>query len=178
MRYIGNGYIFIIRSTPLLVQLFLIYFGLGQLEIIRESIFWGILQSPMWCTIIALSLNTGAFSGEIFRGAFLSVPKGQLEAAKAGGMSWFLSLRRVVFPVGLRLALPSYGNEIVMMIKATALASTVTLLEITGIAHKLIATTFQPIEIFVVAGAFYLIINFTLTRLIKWVEFRTSAHLR
>ena len=174
---IAKGYIYLFRSTPLLVQLFLIYYGLGQLSLIRESFLWPVLQSPMWCAIIALALNTGAFSGEIFRGAFLAVPKGQLEAAKAGGMSWWLSLRRILFPVGMRIALPSYGNELVMMIKATALASTVTVFEVTGIAHKMISTTYRPIEIFVVAGAFYLALNLVLTRVLKVVEARVSKHL-
>ncbi len=161
----------------MLVQLFLIYYGLGQSSFIRESFLWPVLKSPMWCAIIALALNTGAFSGEIFRGAFLAVPTGQLEAAKAGGMSWWLSLRRILFPVGMRIALPSYGNELIMMIKATALASTVTVLEVTGIAHKMISTTYRPIEIFIVAGAFYLAINIVLSRILKVVEGRMSKHL-
>lgn len=173
----AKGYIYIFRSTPLLVQLFLIYYGLGQSSFIRESFLWPVLRSPMWCAIIALALNTGAFSGEIFRGAFLAVPIGQLEAAKAGGMSWWLSLRRILFPVGMRIALPSYGNELIMMIKATALASTVTVLEVTGIAHKMISSTYRPIEIFIVAGAFYLAINIVLSRILKVVEVRMSKHL-
>lgn len=174
---IAEGYIYLFRSTPLLVQLFLIYFGLGQSSFIRESFLWSILQSPMWCAIIALALNTGAFSGEIFRGAFAAVPVGQMEAAKAGGMSWWLSLRRILFPVGMRIALPSYGNELVMMIKATALASTVTVLEVTGIAHKMISATYRPIEIFIVAGAYYLAMNLVLTRVLKVIERRVFRHL-
>lgn len=174
---VARSYIYLFRSTPLLVQLFLIYYGLGQSTIVRESFLWPVLQSPMWCSIIALALNTGAFSGEIFRGAFAAVPVGQLEAAKAGGMSWWLSFRRILFPVGMRLALPSYGNELVMMIKATALASTVTVLEVTGIAHKMISATYRPIEIFIVAGAFYLAMNLVLTRVLNVIEGRVSKHL-
>ena len=173
----AKGYIYAFRSTPLLVQLFLIYYGLGQSQFIRESFLWPVLQSPMWCSIIALALNTGAFSGEIFRGAFSAVPHGQLEAARAGGMSWPLCFRRILFPVGMRIALPSYGNELVMMVKATALASTVTVLEITGIAHKMISSTYQPIEIFIVAGAYYLAMNLILTRVLKATEHRVSRHL-
>lgn len=174
---VSRGYIYFIRSTPLLIQLFFIYYGLGQIPAIRESFLWPILKSPMWCSIIALALNTGAFSGEIFRGAFVSVPSGQIEAGKAGGMSWWLRFSRIIFPVGMRIALPSYGNELVMIIKATALASTVTIMEVTGIAHKLINETYRPIEVFAVAGAFYLLINIGLTRFLKTVETRVSQHL-
>lgn len=175
---IAKTYIYLFRSTPLLIQLFLIYYGLGQLTFIRESFLWPVLQSPMWCSIIALALNTGAFTGEIVRGAFAAVPVGQLEAAKAGGMSWWLSLRRILFPVGMRIALPSYGNELIMMVKATALASTVTVLEVTGIAQKMISATYRPIEIFIVAGIFYLAMNLVLTRVLKTIESRVSKHLQ
>ena len=161
----------------MLVQLFLIYFGLGQLEVVRESFLWPVLRSPMWCAIIALALNTGAFSGEIFRGGLASVPEGQLEAARAGGMSWFQVYRCIRLPVGLRIALPSYGNELIMMVKATALASTVTVLEITGIAQKLISSTYRPVEIFIVAGAYYLLVNILLTRALNGLESRVSKHL-
>ncbi|WP_114285871.1 ABC transporter permease [Candidatus Halocynthiibacter alkanivorans] len=174
---VARSYIYLFRSTPLLIQLFLIYFGLGQSEAVRASFLWPVLQSPMWCAIIALALNTGAFSAEIFRGALSAVPNGQMEAARAGGMSWWLSFRRIQFPVGMRIALPSYGNELIMMIKATALASTVTVLDVTGIAQKLISATYKPIEIFIVAGAFYLIMNLVLTRVLKVVENRVSKHL-
>ncbi len=173
----ARGYIYLFRSTPLLVQMFLIYYGLGQSEAVRESIFWVVLKSPMWCAIIALALNTGAFAGEIFRGAISAIPVGQIEAGKAGGMSTFVRLRRIIFPVGMRIALPSYGNELVMMVKATALASTVTVMELTGLAHKLISETYRSVEVFAVAGAFYLVINIILTRILKRIESRVSQHL-
>ena len=122
-------------------------------------------------------LFRSSFSGEIFRGAFLAVPVGQLEAAKAGGMSPWLCIRRIIFPVGMRIALPSYGNELIMMIKATALASTVTVLEVTGIAYKIISVTYRPIEVFIVAGVFYLCINIGLTQALNLIETRVNAHL-
>jgi octopine/nopaline transport system permease protein len=106
------------------------------------------------------------------------VPHGQVEAAKAAGMSGFLLFRRIVFPVAARQALPGYGNEIILMVKATSLASIITMMEVTGIAHKLISQTFRAIEIFICAGAIYLILNFLVTRAIMAIEWWLSPHLR
>ena len=115
-------YIYLFRSTPLLVQIFMIYYGLAQITFIRESFLWQFLRSPYWCAILALTLNTAAYTGEIIRGGILSVPWGQIEAAKALGMSGFLLLRRITLPIATRQALPAYGNEIILMVKATSLA--------------------------------------------------------
>ena len=171
-------YVFLFRSTPLLVQIFLIYYGLGQFPEIRASFLWPFLREPYWCAVLALTLNTAAYASEIFRGGFLSVPHGQVEAARAAGMGPLLLFRRIVLPLAIRQALPGYGNEIVLMVKATSLASIITLMEITGIAAKLISETYRAVEVFVVAGAIYLTINFVVTRLVQIAEYRLSPHLR
>lgn len=172
------GYVYVFRSTPLLVQIFLIYYGSGQFRPFFEDLgLWVLLREPWFCAILALTLNTTAYTSEIIRGGIQSVPWGQIEAARAIGMSGFLLFRRIIFPVAIRQALPGYGNEIILMVKATSLASTITILEITGEAKKIIAATWSPVEVFVVAGAIYLTINFLVTRAVLWTEIRLSPQL-
>jgi octopine/nopaline transport system permease protein len=178
LRAVAGGYIFLFRGTPLLVQIFLIYYGLGQFPEVRQSFLWPFLRQPYWCAILALTLNTGAYGAEIIRGGLQSVPWGQVEAARACGMSGLLLMRRIVLPIALRQALPAYGSEMILMVKATSLASIVTLMEVTGIAHRLISETFRAIEVFVVAGAIYLTVNFLITRLVRRLEWHLSPHLR
>jgi len=173
-----KAYVFVMRGTPLLVQIFLIYYGIGQFEIIRESILWTVLKSPFWCAIIALTLNTTAYGSEIIRGGLESVQFGEIEAARAFGMSGLLLFRRIIFPIAIRQALPAYGNEVILMVKATSLASTITIMEMTGIANTIMAENYRPMEAFIVAGSFYLMLNFIMTRLIQLIEWRLSGHLR
>jgi octopine/nopaline transport system permease protein len=173
-----SAYSFVFRGTPLLVQIFLIYYGLSQIEVIRDSFLWPFLSQPMWCAILALALNTGAYTSEILRGAIETVPQGQVEAARACGMSRLRVFRRIVLPVAIRQMLPAYGNEVILMVKASSLASTITMMEITGVARRMIAQTFAVFEIFIVAGILYLLINFLATRLIKHAEWRMTPHLR
>ncbi|PWC39336.1 ABC transporter permease [Azospirillum sp. TSO35-2] len=175
---LAAAYVFVFRGTPLLVQIFLVYYGLGQFEFIRDSILWPFLREPYWCAILALTLNTGAYTSEVLRGAILSVPQGQVEAARACGMSRALAFRRIVLPVAIRQMLPAYGNEVILMVKATSLASTITLMEVTGIARRMIAQTFAVFELFIVAGIIYLALNFIATRLIKFAEWRLTPYLR
>ena len=176
---IARSYLFVFRGTPLLVQIFLIYYGLGQFRpTLQELGLWGFFREPYWCAILALTLNTAAYGGEIIRGGLQSVPFPQLEAARACGMSRALLFRRIVFPLALRQALPAYGNEVILMVKATSLASIITLMEVTGIAHKLISQTYRAVEIFVCAGAIYLILNFAVTRAVQALEWWLSPHLR
>jgi octopine/nopaline transport system permease protein len=174
----ARAYVFVLRGTPLLVQIFLIYYGIAQFSAVRQSFLWPFLREPYWCAILALTLNTAAYGAEVIRGGLQAVPHGQIEAARACGMSGFLMFRRIVFPIALRQALPVYGNEMILMVKATSLASIVTLAEVTGIAHRLIAETYRAVEIFLCAGAIYLAINFLLTRVIALIEHRLSGHLR
>ncbi|GHD42960.1 nopaline transport system permease protein NocM [Thalassobaculum fulvum] len=177
LEWFVRGYVYVFRGTPLLVQIFLIYYGTGQFDLIKQSFLWPVLREAYWCAIIALTLNTGAYTSEIIRGGIEAVPWGQVEAAKACGMSAWLRFRRVVFPQAIRQALPGYGNEIILMIKSTSLASTITLLEVTGIARKIISQTYAPLELFVMAGAIYLTIVFTVTRIVDWIENRLSPEL-
>ena len=171
-------YIQVVRSTPLLVLLFLIYFGLSQFPVIRNSVLWVVLREPYWCAVIALVINSSAFAAEIIRGGLLSVPRNEVEAARACGMSGTLLLRRIVAPIAIRQALPAYGNEMVAMVKATSLASLVTLMDVTGIASSIFATTYRPIPVFIAAGVIYLAINVALGRAVKALEYRLSPHLR
>ena len=174
-----RGFVALFRGTPLLVQIFLIYYGLGQFRPTLQALgLWGLFREPYWCAILALTLNTAAYGSEILRGGLQSVPKGQIEAAQAAGMPPLLLLRRIILPVALRQALPAYGNEIILMVKGTSLASIVTLMEVTGIAYGIISQTYRAIEVFACAGAIYLVLNFLITRALGWIEYRLSAHLR
>lgn len=171
-------YIFVVRGTPLLVQLFLIYYGLGQIDWLRSSVLWVLLREPFWCAILALTINTTAYGAEIIRGGLQAVSWGETESARSFGMSGSLLFRRIVFPIAIRQALPAYGNEVIQMVKATSLASTITVMEMTGVANAIISETYRPLEVFLVAGAFYLLLNFVLTRIVKLIEYRLSGHLR
>jgi octopine/nopaline transport system permease protein len=165
------GFVYVFRSTPLLVQIFLIYYGSGQFRPFLQDLgLWVFFRDAWFCAVLALTLNTGAYTSEIIRGGIQSVPFGQLEAGRAVGMSPLQLFRRITFPIAIRQALPAYGNEIILMVKASSLASTITILEITGIAKKIIASTFQPVEVFIVAGAFYLALNFVITQAIRSTE--------
>jgi polar amino acid transport system permease protein len=164
------GYITFFRGTPLLVQIFLIYYGTGQFDWIRATPVWPVLRQAYWCAILAFSLNTAAYTGEILRGAIEAVPQGEIEAGSALGMSRWLVFRLISLPRAFRLALPAYGNEIILVIKSSSLASTITLLDITGVARTLVAHTYAPYEIFLVAGAFYLVLVLATTRLLALVE--------
>jgi len=178
LDYAARSYVFVFRGTPLLVQIFLIYYGLGQFLEIRQSFVWPFLRQPYWCALLALTLNTAAYSSEIIRGGILSVPFGQIEAGRACGMSRSLIFRRITVPQGLRVALPAYGNEIILMTRSTALASVITLMEVTGIASKIISETFRAVEVFICAGALYLILNFAISRAIALLERRLSPQTR
>tara|TARA_B100000315_G_scaffold251016_1_gene284960 strand:+ start:1783 stop:2460 length:678 start_codon:yes stop_codon:yes gene_type:complete len=172
------GYIFYFRGTPLLVQIFLTYYGLGQFEAVRESFLWPVLREAYWCAIIAFTMNTAAYTAEILRGGILAVPAGEIEAARAVGMSRWLLYRRIILPRAIRMALPAYSNEVILMLKASALASTITLLDLTGVARIIVARSFAPYELFLTAGVIYLLMTFAVTRAFKQAEYRLSPHLR
>ena len=178
LNFFAKTYVFYFRGTPLLVQIFLIYYGIAQFEFIRESFVWSFFKEAYWCGILALTLNTCAYSSEIIRGGIQSVPFGQIESAKSVGMSRFLLYRRIILPIAFRQALPAYGNEMILMVKATSLVSTITLMEVTGIARLIIAKTFSPVEVFIVAGLIYLTINFIITRLVNFCEIKLTPYLR
>ena len=168
------GYSYIFRGTPLLVQIFIIYFGLGQVEYLRSTILWVILKEPYWCAIIAFALNTGAYTSEILRSAFQTIKPGIIEAGKSLGISNKIIFYKIQIPIAIRQSLPAYGNEIILMMKGTSLASTVTLMDLTGVAKYIISTTFKPIEVFIVAGGIYLFMTFIIHNVIKFLEKRYS----
>lgn len=165
------GYIFFFRGSPLLVQLFLIYYGLGQFEAVRLSIWWPILREAYWCAAIACALNTAGYTAEILRGAIQAVPRGEIEAGRACGMSRLLIFRRIILPKAIRLALPAYQNEVIFLLKGTALVFTITVVDLMGAANLVRARTFRVYEPLLAAGAIYLAITFVLTRLFAWAEF-------
>ena len=168
------GYSYLFRGTPLLVQIFIIYFGLGQIESLRDSFLWVILKEPYWCAIIAFALNTGAYTSEILRSAFQTIKPGVIEAGKSLGISNKIIFYKIQIPIAIRQSLPAYGNEIILMMKGTSLASTVTLMDLTGVAKYIISTTFKPIEVFIVAGGIYLFMTFLIHNLIKYLEKKYS----
>jgi len=167
-------YSYVFRGTPLLVQIFIIYFGLGQIEILRSSFLWIILKEPYWCAIIAFSLNTGAYTSEILRSAFETINKGFIEAGDSLGISKKIIFYKIQIPIAIRQSLPAYGNEIILMLKGTSLASTVTLMDLTGVAKYIISTTFKPIEVFIVAGGIYLFMTFIIHNFIRYLEKKYS----
>ena len=167
-------YSYIFRGTPLLVQIFIIYYGFGQVEFIRESFLWVILKEPYWCAIIAFALNTGAYTSEILRSAFQTIKPGIVEAGKSLGISNKVIFYRIQIPIAIRQSLPAYGNEIILMMKGTSLASTVTIMDLTGVAKYIISTTFKPIEVFIVAGGIYLFMTFIIHNVIKFLEKKYS----
>ena len=168
------GYSYLFRGTPLLVQIFIIYFGLGQIESLRDSFLWVILKEPYWCAIIAFALNTGAYTSEILRSAFQTIKPGVIEAGKSLGIPSKIIFYKIQIPIAIRQSLPAYGNEIILMMKGTSLASTVTLMDLTGVAKYIISTTFKPIEVFIVAGGIYLFMTFLIHNLIKYLEKKYS----
>ena len=172
------SYIFVIRGTPLLVQIYLIYFGLGSEKFIRESFLWYALKEPFWCGVIALTINTVAYGAEIFRGGIQSIEKSQVESGLSLGFGKFLLLRKIILPIAIRKVLPSYGNELILMVKATSLVSLTTYMEMTGIARKIMAKTFAPVEAFIAAGILYLFLNFLMVQFVKYLEWKYNPHLR
>jgi octopine/nopaline transport system permease protein len=172
------AYIYIFRGTPILVQIFIIYHGFPQLEFIRESIFWPILREPFGCAILALTLNTGAYVSEILRGGVLGVDRGLKEAGAALGLSSTHRFIYITSPIAIRLALPAYSNDIISLMKSTALASTITLLDMMGIARTIVAETYAPYEIFLSLTVIYLILTWIIQKSIGLIEKRMSRHVR
>ena len=170
VRSLPYAYIFFFRGTPLLIQLFLVYYGLGQFEAVRDSVLWPYLRSPFWCAVITMTLHTAAYIAEILRGAIQAIPPGEIEAARALGMSRFKTLVHIVMPRAARIGLPAYSNEVILMLKASSLASTVTLLELTGMTRTIISRTYQTVDMFLIAGLIYLVMSFVLIQGFKLLE--------
>ena len=162
----------------MLVQLFLVYYGLAQFEAVRASVFWPWLSSAWFCAVLAFAVNTCAYTTEIIAGALRALPAGELEAARSLGMSRSQVVRRILLPSALRRSLPAYGNEAIMMLHGTSLASIVTLLDLTGAARELNSRFYLPFEAFITAALFYLALTFVLVALFRRAEHRWLAHLR
>ncbi|MCM2294120.1 ABC transporter permease subunit [Allorhizobium sp. BGMRC 0089] len=186
MRVSGNPvlsafakvYIFIFRGSPLLIQMFLVFYGLAQFGFIRHSFLWSYLREPFDCAVLSLALCTAGYSAEIFRGGIRAVSPKEIEAAKAVGMSGFLLVRRILAPIAFRHALPAYSTEVVLMMKSTALASLVTVWEVTGVAQRLISQTYRTMEVFLCAAVIYLVLNFILLQGFALLEYVLSRHRR
>lgn len=163
---------YVIRGTPLLVQLFLLYYGLAQFEAVRDSLLWPWLRSPWFCAVAALAINTCAYTTEILHGAMRALPHGEVEAARAFGMTRWVTFRRIVLPSALRRSLPAYSNEVVLMLHSTSLASVVTLLDLTGAAREMNSRTYLPFEAFITAALFYVAITVVLVALFHAAERR------
>ncbi len=178
LRAPAYGYIFFFRGGPLLVQIYLVYYGSGQFREFFEQIgLWSILREAYWCAIITFALNTAAYTAEILRGGIQGVPLGEIEAARACGMSRVMIYRRIIFPRAYRLALPAYGNEIVLMLKGSALASVIALFDLMGWTRAIFARHFA-LEIYVYAAVIYLVLTYLISRGIKRLEYRLSPDLR
>lgn len=178
LSWLAQTYIYIFRGTPILVQIFIIYYGLPQFELIRESIFWPILRDPFGCTVVALSLNSGAYMAEILRGGVLGVPQGVSEAGEALGLSSSQRFIYLTSPIALRLSLPALGNETISMLKSTALASTITLMDMTGIGRTLMAEYFAPYEIFITLALIYMLLTYVLQIAMARVEHQMGRYTR
>lgn len=165
-------YTYVFRGTPMLVQLFLVYYGLAQFEIVRESAAWPLFSSAWFCAALTFILNTTAYTTEIFAGGIHALPKGEIEAARAMGMSPLVMLRRIVLPGALRRSLPAYGNEMIFMLHGTSLASVVTLMDLTSAAREVNASNYIPFEAFLTAGAMYLVMTMILVGLFHKAEAR------
>jgi len=178
LRWPAYAYIFFFRATPLLVLLFLVYYGSGQFRAIFQAAgLWGVLREPWWCAVIAMSLNTAAYTAEILRGGIQAVPAGEIEAARALGMSRGLLFRRIVLPRAWRQAMPGYGNEVILMLKGTALASVITIYDLMGVT-RVIYSRYFALEMFVYAGIIYLLLAFLISRLLGGLERWLSPDLR
>ena len=170
-------YIFFFRGTPLLVQIFLIYNGLGQFEWVRQSFLWEpVLSQAYWCAIIAFTLNTSASLAEIIRGAIQTIPIGELEAADAMGLSKWKKLTRITLPRAFGIVIPAYSNEVIFMLKGSALASTITLMDITGVARTISSRTYTNIELFFAAGIVYLLLSWVILFSFRLFEKRMNRH--
>jgi len=167
-------YTFLVRGSPLLVQLFIVYYGLGQIEAVRSSFLWPVLRSPVNCAILAIGLNSAAYSAELLAGAIRQIPSGQWEAGRALGLHRAVLLLKVVMPQAYRCVLPAIGNELVLVMKGSTLASAVTVMEMTGAARVFVARTYAPFETFLIAGAIYLLMGAVFGRLFRSIEARVA----
>ncbi|MDV6250377.1 arginine ABC transporter permease ArtM [Vibrio sp. EA2] len=174
LHWLSRGIITLFTGTPLLVQIFLVYYGPGQFDVIKESFLWTWLSQPWFCAMVALALNTASYSTQLFKGAFNAIPSGQWQACRALGMDKSTTLK-VLLPYAIRRAVPAYSNEVILVFKGTSLASTITIMDLMGYAQRINAQTYDTLTVFGVAGAFYLTVNGILTLIFRKVEKKVLA---
>lgn len=178
LRGVSTAYVFFFRGTPLLAQLFLIYYGSGQFRHALDGIgLWSFFRDPWFCALLTLTLNTAAYTSEILRGAIQSVPRGEIEAARALGLKPLLLLRLVILPRAIRIGWPAYTNEVVYQIQATSLVSIITIMDITGVARAVGSRDFTFFESFGLAALLYLALVYGFILVARRVETRLNAHL-
>lgn len=178
VSFLPKAYIYFFRGTPLLVQMFLIYHGMGQFEFLRESFLWAIFKEAWACALIAFALNSAGYTGEVLRGTIEQTAFGEIEAGKSCGMSTEMIYRRIILPSTFRRALPSYGNEMIFMLHGSALAGVITIVDLFGAAKIVNARNFVPFESFITAGLFYLCMTFLIVWGFKKAEHHWHAYLR
>lgn len=178
VRLPARFYVYVFRGTPLIVQVYLIYFGLPQFDWIRTGPLWSFLRDPYWCALLAFTLNTGAYTAEILRGAFATTPSGEVEAATAIGMSRFKAFSRIVFPSAIRRALPQYGNEIIFLLHGTVVASVITVTDILGAGRTFNARYYTVYEGLISAALLYMVLTILISLVFMALERRFTRHLK
>lgn len=175
LRVPASTYTFLVRGSPLLVQLFIVYYGLGQIEAVRQSFLWPMLRSPIYCAILAIGLNSAAYSAKLLAGAIRQLPPGQWEAGRSLGLRSGVLMLKIILPQAYRAILPAIGNELVLVMKGSTLASAVTVMEMTGAARVFVAKSYAPFETFLIAGAIYLLLGAIFGRIFRFIETRTTT---
>ncbi|MFO7787882.1 MAG: ABC transporter permease [Halospina sp.] len=171
-------YTYIFRGTPLLIQLYIIYYGIGQIEGIQGTFWWDIFRDPFYPALLAFTLNTAAYTTEIIRGALMATPQGEVEAAKAYGMSWALRMRRIILPSAFRRAIQAYSNEVIFMLHASAIASVVTIVDLTGAARDIYSRFYAPFAAFVAVALIYMALTFLIVYGFRRLERYLLRHQR
>lgn len=166
LKQLARFYIWVIRGTPLLVQLFVVFYGLPNL---------GILIEPFPAAVLVFSINEGAYSAETIRAAIESVPRGQLEAGECVGMSWIQTMWRIILPQALRTAFPTLFNSLISMVKDTSLAANITVTEMFMQTQRIVARTYEPLVLYIEVGIIYLLMCTILTKVQAWGEKKLNA---
>lgn len=169
-------YTYLFRGTPLLIQLYIIYYGIGQIEGIQETFWWDIFRDPFYPALLAFTLNTAAYTTEIIRGALMATPQGEVEAAKAYGMSWALRMRRIILPSAFRRAIQAYSNEVIFMLHASAIASVVTIVDLTGAARDIYSRFYAPFTAFIAVALIYMALTFLIVYAFRRLERHLLKH--
>jgi arginine/ornithine transport system permease protein len=169
---------YVFRGTPLLIQLYIIYYGIAQIEGIQQTFWWDIFREAFYPALLAFTLNTAAYTTEIIRGAIVATPHGEIEAAKAYGMSWALRMRRIVLPSAARRAVQAYSNEVIFMLHSSAIASVVTLVDLTGAARNIYSRFYAPFDAFIFVALIYMVLTFILVFAFRRLENYLLRHQR